>query len=171
VHSFVTNVPNHKLRLFYARKFLQIKIGVNTSINMGCFFAGKNIEIGNNTVIARNCHLDGRAPDGYIKIQNNVSIAPECYILSMTHEPNSPTFEAISKKVIIEDYVWIGTRAMILPGVKIGKGAILGAGSTATKAIPNYSIQVGSPSKEIAKRTTELIYELNYFPYFNTDIT
>lgn len=170
-NSFITNFPNHRLRIFYLRRILKIKIGLNTSINMGCFFAGNNISIGNNTVIARNCHLDGRASDGFIEIKNNVSIAPECCILSMTHIANSATFEAISKNVIIEDFAWLGTRAMVLPGVHIGKGGVLGAASTATKSISNYSICVGSPAKAIGKRNEQLSYELKYFPYFNTDIT
>ncbi len=85
----------------------------------------------------------------------------------MTHIADSPTFESVAKEVIIEDYVWIGARAMILPGVKIETGAILGAASTASKNISMYSIFAGAPAKEIGKRSENLTYFLNYFPYFN----
>ena len=167
-NSFLTKFPSYTLRIFYLRKIIGIEIGKNTSIHMGCFFAGKNIKIGNNNVIARNCHLDGRV--GLIKIMNNVSIAPETCIISLTHLVNSPTFETVAKEVIIEDYVWIGTRAMILPGTKMGEGSVLGAGSTATKELQPYSVNVGSPAKEIGKRNNNLNYSLDYFPYFNSDI-
>jgi acetyltransferase-like isoleucine patch superfamily enzyme len=167
-NSFFTKFPSYTIRTFYLRRIIGISIGKNTSIHMGCFFAGKNIIIGNNTVIARCCHLDGRV--GLIKIMNNVSIAPETCIISLTHLTNSPTFETVAKEVIIEDYVWIGTRAMILPGVTMGKGSVLGAGSIATKDLAPYSIQAGIPAKEIGKRNENLNYSLNYFPYFNSDI-
>ncbi|HTB51218.1 MAG TPA: acyltransferase [Ferruginibacter sp.] len=167
-NSFLTKFPSYTLRTFYLRKIIGISIGKNTSIHMGCFFAGKNIVIGNNNVIARNCYLDGRV--GLITIMNNVSIAPDTCIISLTHVVNSPTFETIAKDIIIQDYAWIGTRAMILPGVTVGKGAVLGAGAIATKELLPYSINVGNPAKEIGKRSEDLHYTLNYFPYFNSDI-
>ena len=55
---------------------------------------------------------------------------------------------------------------MILPGVNIGKGAILGAGSTATRSMDDYSICVGVPAKVVGRRSELLTYELDYFPYF-----
>ena len=69
-------------------------------------------------------------------------------------------------KVVIEDYAWIGARAMILPGVTIGKGAVLGASAVATKNVPEYSIFAGIPAKQIGIRSRELRYQLNYSPYF-----
>jgi acetyltransferase-like isoleucine patch superfamily enzyme len=169
-NSFLTHFPSYKVRTTYLRRVLGIEIGESTSIHMGCFFAGNNISIGDNTVVARNCYMDGRTFNGFITIKNNVSIAPDCCILSMSHDPNSPTFEGVCKDVVIEDYVWIGARAMILPGVIMGKGSVLGAASTATKSIPDFAIFAGSPAKEVGKRSQNLNYNLNYFPYFNTDI-
>ena len=168
-NSFITNIPSHKIRLFYLKKILHIKIGKNTSINMKCFFAGNNIEIGNNTVINRATYFDGRAAK--IVIKNNVSISPETYILTMSHDVNDPLFDTYSKEVIIEDYVWTGARAMIMPGVVMGKGSVLGAYSIATKSLAPYGIYVGVPAKRIAERNTNLYYHLNYFPLFNSDIT
>lgn len=170
-NSFLTNFPNFMLRTLYLRNVLGINIGKGTSIHMGCFFAGNNISIGCNTVIARNCQLDGRTENGFITIKDNVSISTDCCILSVTHLPNSHSFESVSKHVVIEDYVWVGAKGMILPGVRMGKGSILGAMSVATKSIENFSICVGSPAKEIGKRSSDLNYELKYFPYFNTDIS
>lgn len=131
---------------------------------MGCFFDGKNIVIGNNTVIGRHCYLGGSG--GTLIIKNNVSITAQTYIICSTHLPNSPTFECEYKDVTIEDYAWIGARTMILPGVRIGKGSVLGAASTVTKNVPDYSIYAGSPAKEIGQRMKELNYSLQYSPCF-----
>jgi acetyltransferase-like isoleucine patch superfamily enzyme len=170
-NSFITNFPSYKVRTVYLRKVLRIKIGNQTSIHMGCFFAGSNIIIGNNTVIARKCYLDGRV--GVIEIKNNVSIAPETSIISMSHIIDSPTFDCVIKPVLIEDYVWIGARVMILPGVTLDKGSVVGAASVVTKSVAAYNIVAGSPAKKIREknRNEDLQYQLNYFPFFNSDIT
>jgi acetyltransferase-like isoleucine patch superfamily enzyme len=62
---------------------------------------------------------------------------------------DQPTYVA---KVIIEDDVWIGANATILPGVRVGKGSVIGAGSVVTNDIPEYSIAVGIPARVISKR-------------------
>jgi acetyltransferase-like isoleucine patch superfamily enzyme len=167
-NGFLTNFPSYKLRIFYLRNVLKIKIGRDTAIHMGCFFAGRNIEIGNNTVLARKCYLDGRV--GMITIKNNVSIAPEVYILSLTHEKDSPLFETQSKPVLVEDYCWIGVRALILPGITLKRGAIVGAGAVVVNAVESFSVVAGNPAKLIGKRSEDLQYTLKYFPLFNTDI-
>lgn len=163
-NHLITHFPNYRLRIFYLRHIIGISIGKECFIHMGCFVEGKNIIIGNNTVIGRNCYLGGSG--GTLTIKNNVSITAQTYIFCSTHLKDSPIFKCIHEDVTIEDYVWIGARAMILPGIKIGRGAILGASSTATKDIPDYCVYAGSPAKEIGKRSKHLTYKLKYFPYF-----
>jgi acetyltransferase-like isoleucine patch superfamily enzyme len=167
-NSFITNIPSYKIRNFYLGKIIGIKIGKNTAIHMGCFFAGRNIEIGNNNVIGRKCYFDGRT--GKILIKDNVSISPESYFLTDTHIKDSPVFEHTYKNITINKFVWIGVRALVLPGVTIGEGAVLGAGSVATKDIKEFTVWAGIPAVFISNRNNELNYELNYFPYFNSDI-
>lgn len=157
---WLTFFPVYWVRRLYLRRVMGIAVGKQSFIHMGCIFYA-NVEIGNNSVIGRQCSLLGN-----IKIKNNVSITAQTYIFSSSHFKDSPVFEAYSKPVVIEDYVWIGARAMILPGVTIGKGAILGAASTATKNIAEYSICVGAPAKPIGHRNVDLAYSLEYFPYF-----
>lgn len=159
-NDWLTNFPNNQLRIFYLKHVLGIKIGKSCFIHMGARFRG-NIQIGNNSIIGRNCILIG-----HITIRNNVSITAETYIFATSHFIDSPTFACFYKEVVINDYAWIGARAMILPGVQIGKGAVLGAASTATKDIPDYSIFAGAPAKEIGKRTLIPDYTLTYFPFF-----
>ena len=136
---------------------------------MGCFFAGNNIEIGNNTVVNRSTYFDGRA--GKITIGNNVSISFEVCFLTMSHDVNDPFFKTFTKEILIEDYVWIGIRSIINPGVIMKKGSVLGAFSMINKTVEEYTINVGIPAKQISMRKNELEYNLNYFPYFNSDIT
>ena len=161
-------MPFYNIRTFYLRKILRIEIGVNTSIHMGCFFAGNKITIGNNNVISRNCYMDGRV--GKIIIKNNISISDGVYILSMTHAVNSELFESVFKDVTIEDNAWIGVRAIILPGIIIGKGSVVAAGSVVTKNTGDYTIVAGVPATKIGNRIKDLKYKLHYFPFFNTDI-
>jgi len=163
-NHWVAFFPCYKLRIFYLRHILGISIGKDCFIHMGCFFEGNNIVIGNNSVIGRNCYLGGSG--GTLTIKNNVSITAQTYMFCSTHLVNNPKFECIHNDITIDDYAWIGARAMILPGVRIGKGSVLGAASTATKDVPDYSVFAGSPAKEIGKRTTELSYLLEYFPCF-----
>ena len=67
---------------------------------------------------------------------------------------------------IIEDYVWIGTRAIILPGVRIGKGAVIGAGSVVTKDVGEYEFVAGNPAKFIKRRNKNLEYNCKYLKWF-----
>lgn len=158
----LTYFPNYRLRMFYLRHVLGISIGKGSFIHMGCFFDGNKIRIGNNTVIGRNCFFG----DGKLTIKNNVSITAQAYIFGATHLKDSPIFDGIYRDVTIEDRAWIGARAMILPGVHIGKGSVLGAQSTATKNIPDFTVYAGTPAKKIGVRKRNLSYTLRYHPPF-----
>lgn len=94
-----------------------------------------------------------------VKIGERVCINDGVEILTASHDVLDPEWKHIKAKVIIEDYAWIGTGAMILPGVVIGKGAVVGARAVVTKAIAPGEIVVGNPARTISrKRTTELNY-------------
>ncbi len=134
---------------------------------MGCFFTGFYLTIGAHSVINRNCYFDCR--EG-ITIGENASISAECYIITGSHDPQSSDFSGKGGKVFIEDYCWLGARAIIMPGVSVKKGSIAAAGAVVTKTVEPYSIVGGNPAKFIKQRTENLHYQLNWFPYFNTDI-
>jgi len=134
---------------------------------MGCFFSGRKITIGNNTVINRNCFLDARVG---IEIGNNVSISPDSYIISLGHDPQSPEFATKGGIVVLSENVWIGIRATILPGTRLGKGCVVGAAAVVTKSFDDNAIVAGNPAQKIGERTKDLRYNLSYFPFFNTDI-
>ena len=135
-------------------------MGRKSFVHLGTRFEG-NITIGDHSVIGRSCIFKGD-----IIIKNNVSITAETYIFTSSHIANDPDFKCFYTTVTIEDHAWVGARAMIMPGITIGKGAILGAASTATKDIPEYEIFVGVPAKKVGERSRDLRYELNYLPFF-----
>lgn len=166
-NSLITHIPIYWIRHCYLRNVLRIQIGKNTSIHIGCFITGRNITIGENTVINRSSYLDGRAQ---LTIGSNVSISPHTFLISLDHDPQSSSFDTLATHVIIGDYVWIGVRATILPGVTIGNGCVVGAGAVVTKSFKAFSIVAGVPAKIIGERNKELNYNPKYFPLFNTDI-
>lgn len=152
-------LPSNHLRIFFWRT-LGVKIGKKVSVHRGCrYYLPSRVSIENNCVILRDVLLDGRLG---ISIGRNVSISEEVMIFSLQHDINSPTFNEIGGQVIIEDYVFIGSRSIILPGITIGKGAVIAAGSVVTKDVEPYSVLAGVPAKKISQRNQNLEYSLDY---------
>ena len=166
-NSYVTHIPSYALRAFYLRRILGIKLGVGSSVHMGCFVTGRHISIGDHSVINRRCYLDGRVG---LWIGSNVSISPECYLISLDHDVQSPDFKTVPGPVSIGDSAWLGARAMVMPGVEMGKGSVAGAGAVVTKSCEPFAIVAGVPAKKIGERNRDLRYQLEYFPLFNTDV-
>jgi acetyltransferase-like isoleucine patch superfamily enzyme len=155
----IGRMPGHNLRLYLYRG-LGIRIGKKTSIHRGCrFYAPGNVCISDHTVINRDVLLDGRS---HLEIGENVSVSEGVLILTLEHDPNSPEFTTRGGKVVIEDYVFIGARALILPGVTIGRGAVVAAGSVVTQTVPEYQIVGGVPAHPIGQRSPDLRYSLEY---------
>lgn len=96
------------------------------------FFQPKNISIGKDTIIGDHCFLDGRDS---LKIGDHVAIASQVLIYNSQHDVHSDDFKPVEKPVEIGDYCFIGARVIILPGVKIGRGAVVGSGAVVTKDI------------------------------------
>jgi maltose O-acetyltransferase len=164
VTSFVMWIPIHLLRMLYLRLFIK-HIGRNSTILRNVEVRKPhNISIGDNTVINNKVLLDGRG--GRLKIGNNVDIAQEVNIWTLEHDVNDDFHKTIGGDVLIHDYVWISTRATILPGVIINRGAVVASGAVVTKDVPAMSIVGGVPAKVIGMRDNNLKYELNFHPWF-----
>ncbi len=88
------------------------------------------------------------------------------WIWTMEHDPQDPLYRVKGGPVIIEDYVWISCRVVILPGVTIGEGAVVAAGAVVTKDVAPYTIVGGVPAKEIGTRTKDLRYRLQFHKAF-----
>lgn len=149
-------IPSHHFRRLVYRA-AGMKIGRGSTIHMAAkFFDPVNIQIGKDTIIGEGVVLDGRDK---LLIGNHVDIASEVMVYNAEHDIHSDGFEAKTEPVFIEDYVFIGPRAIILPGVRVKKGAVVAAGAVVTKDVEEYAIVGGVPAKVIGKRQAK---ELNY---------
>ncbi len=149
VLRWVGNVPSHLFRnMFY--QLSGIKIGKGSTFHMWAnFFEPNNIEVGKDTIIGDHAFFDGRDK---LKIGNHVDIASSVMIYNSEHDLSKEDFSAIVAPVEVGDYVFIGPRAIILPGVKIGKGAVVAAGAVVAKDVPEFAIVGGVPAKTIGER-------------------
>lgn len=162
--TWVGFVPIHFIRrIFY--KAAGMRIGKGSTIHYGArFYEPKNIEIGHDSIIGDNCFLDGRAK---LTIGDHVDIASQVLIYNSKHDINSPSFAPVEEEVKIEDYVFIGPRAIILPGVTIYKGAIIAAAAVVTKDVEEYKVVGGVPAVEIGERKLkDLHYKLGRYRLF-----
>jgi maltose O-acetyltransferase len=112
-----------------------LRLGVNSGWGVGCFInAGGGVSIG-----------------------NNVLIGPHCVIHSLNHvylDPKKPIREQghVARSVVIGDDVWLGAACVVLPGVTVGRGAVVGAGSVVVRDVAAYSLVVGNPAVQIKER-------------------
>lgn len=143
-------IPSHVIRLVFYRNLFQVKIPSDSTIYWKCkFFRPKGVSIGHNTIIGNDAFLDGRKG---IYIGNNVNIGGEVRIYTMEHNLKSPDFVVTGESVHINDLVYIGTRVTILPGIKIGEGAVVASGAVVTKNVDSWAMVGGIPAKFIKHR-------------------
>ncbi|MFN0130105.1 MAG: acyltransferase [Verrucomicrobiales bacterium] len=156
-------LPSRRLRHAYLKGWLA-EMGEGAGVQLNCHILnGRRIVLGPRSVVNFGCLLDGRKH--FIRIGQDVSIGPEAAILTLGHDPRSSAFEDQGGDVIIGDRVWIAYRAVILPGVTIGDGAVVGAGAVISKNVERYSIMAGNPAKKIGERPPGLSYQLSYRPW------
>jgi acetyltransferase-like isoleucine patch superfamily enzyme len=152
-------IPSQILRHLLYRNFYNIQIGEGSVIYNNCHIrAPKLIKIGDFTSIGDQCVLDGR---GGLTIGNSVNISTGAWIWTAQHDPNDSGFAGVLAPVVIEDYAWVSSRTTVLPGVTIGKGAIVAAGAVVTKSVAPYDIVGGVPAKKIGERSRDLNYKLS----------
>lgn len=134
------------------------KIGKRTKIHATVILRqGENIEIGEECLINHNNVLQAGKSEAKIKIGNYVHTGANVMIIAFNHAFDSRDIPVIKQDyydadVNIEDDVWIGGGSIILPGVHIGKGAIIAGGSVVNKNVPEYAIVGGVPAKVIKYR-------------------
>lgn len=133
----------------------KITLGERVSLRRGTIMGGGGqLFIGNGTTINEHVII---AATQFVSIGANCMLAPRVYILDVDHSFTTREIPIahqgyVSKAVMIEDDVWIGTQSVILKGVTVGKGAIIGANSVVTHDVEPYTIVGGNPAKRIKER-------------------
>ncbi len=109
----------------------------------------KNLRLGNESAIGSDVHL---ALHDTIELGHHVVINDGCKLLTASHDIDCLAWKQISAPIRIKDYAWIASNVIILPGVTIGTGAVVGAGSVVTRDVPDFHVVAGNPAKFIKER-------------------
>ena len=147
-----------KLRLFYIENILKIKSSNSKYRHMEMFenriyiSDASNIKIGFGCQINENVFIQGGELGNFVMIAPNVAILNSTHKIERTDIPMVMQEEEWGTNPVIEDDVWIGRNATILPGIKIGKGAVVAAGAVVTSDVADYTIVGGIPAKFIKTR-------------------
>lgn len=142
-------------------KSLDIKVGSKSLISK-CIINGKGsfLTIGNNSFIGKvTFHLHD-----FINIGNNVMINDKVEFFTASHDINDLNWKTITSPIIVEDYVWIASNSIILPGTHLKKYSVVGAGSVVRGKFIENSVIIGNPAKTVKYRDKN-VYE--YYPVDN----
>ena len=160
-NDVVSRVPSFRLRAAWYRR-LGLELGGNVGVHRGCYvwFFGPGqlrrdgCRIGSGTRISRGCTLDFRSA---LQIGDSVSIAPEVVILTVQHDWRVAGFPLQHRPVVIEDHVWLGMRAVVLPGSHIGRGAVVAAGAVVSGVVAPGTVVAGIPARPVSTRPVEAL--------------
>jgi acetyltransferase-like isoleucine patch superfamily enzyme len=160
-NHIVARVPVYAVRHAWYRRVLGMRIGEGSALLMDLYIyirgrarpGRPGISIGRRSVINQQCCLDGR---GGLAIGDNVDISPGVWILTNGHDIHDPLFREVLAPVAIGNHVWIGSRALILPGVTVGEGAVVAAGAVVTGNVEPYAVVAGVPARPIGTRSRRL---------------
>ena len=162
--SFITHFPSRHVRLFLLRR-KGASIAENVSIWRGVEIRNpKGLVIGSGCAIGPGVTLDARKG---LKIGNNVTVAKDAIIWTLHHDMNSTDFHTIGAETVIEDYAWVCSRSILLPGVHVGRGAVIASGAVLSKNADSQSIMGGVPAKKIGERKEA---EFTYEPFYDLHI-
>lgn len=130
-------------------------VQLNRGVYLGAF--GDHFIVGSRTQFNRNALADGR---GSIRIGSDVLIGPGAQLISYEHRFDRldlPIYRQGMEghEIVVEDDVWIGAGAIILSGVRIGRGSVVGAGAVVTRSCPPLSVIAGVPARTLRTRADQ----------------
>ena len=157
--AILKRIPSRRLRIAILRRH-----GARIAKNVA-MYASVEIRNPRGISIAEGCSIGPKvlldARKG-LEVGRNVTIAYDAIIWTLHHDMNAPDFHTIGAKTTIDEYAWICSRAILLPGVHIGEGAVVASGAVVTKDVEPYTIVGGIPAKTIGKRNK---IDFTYTPY------
>lgn len=149
VNSLLSDFPSKRVR-YYGLRLCRMNIAENVRFYQGFHIrAPHQITIEDHVTIGPKCLLDGRRG---LHICHHAVIAYDAIIWTLNHDYNDMHFCAWGGKVEIGPYAWICSRSIILPGIKIGEGAVVASGAVVTKDVPPYAVVGGVPARVIGQR-------------------
>lgn len=157
-------LPGFALRSWFLRR-LGFSIGDKVAVHswIRFFDARANVSIGSNVTINPGCYLDNRMP---ISIGNNVNISHDVRIYTLGHDIDDPMCRAVGASVVIEDDAWIFPNVLIMPGARIGRGAVVYPGSVVTRDVHELEVVGGNPARKIRMRNDDIRYLIDYRVWF-----
>lgn len=163
VIDFIMHMPFAFIRNFCGRLiFKKMAKGAQLSRHIH-IICPQRISLGENVFINRNVVLDGRQG---LEIGDNTDVGEFSSIWSLQHNPDENNHKSKGGVTCIEDHVWIAPHSIILPGVKVSRGAVIATGSVVTKDVDPLCVVGGVPARFIKKRNNDLHYQLKYKIYF-----
>jgi maltose O-acetyltransferase len=149
---------SNRLRMWLYRSILGMEMGHDCIVWAGNKFNDiSGFSMGNNVIVGPNNVFLTR---GGIEIGNNVNLSGFSFFISQSHDVNDPHGHTLLAKISIKDDAWVATHAMIMPGVTIGRGAVVAAGAVVVKDVPEYVVVAGNPAKQVATRSPDIRYRL-----------
>lgn len=159
LNDITPNILSRHIRYFIYKKIYKAKIGKDVYIYRHIELRSpQNLIIAGKNSIGKNVLLDARRG---LSIEEGCVIASHVLIWTLHHDYNSANFQAIGAPISLGAYSWICSRAIILPGVTVGKGAVVASGAVVTKDVPPFAIVAGVPAKIIGYRK---IKDYQYIP-------
>ena len=160
----INKIPLHWVRIAWLRAG-GMKIGKGSSVWRNTEIIGiENIVIGDDSVVAWHCQLDGRVG---LFIGDHVTLASYVLVIAGGHDPMSPDFSSYGYPLYIDNYAWIASRAIITNGAHIGEGAVVGAQCIVTKDLPPYAVVKGMDATIVGERPRGLNYKVGGRSLFN----
>lgn len=145
----------YALRRFIAKRVLK-HCGENVIVKNKCYFGdGSKVSVGDNSQLGQNARLLGE-----VSIGKDCVMGPDVVLMAAFHNFEDPLVPVRlqgggESPVHIGDDVWLGTRVIVLPGVRIGDHCVVGAGAVVTKSFSDYSVVAGVPARVIRMRKHE----------------
>jgi maltose O-acetyltransferase len=131
--------------------------GGRINIEKGAWFgSGRGISVGDRSGLGLDCLVMGP-----LTLGRDVMVGPRCMFISQAHNtgdvslPMTDQGMAEDRPIVVEDDVWFGAAVIVLPGVRVGHGSVIGAGSIITKDVPPFACVAGSPARVVKYRGSE----------------
>ena len=147
-NAFLFPVLSRRMRRALVRLFGG-RIGNSLIYRSVRIYAPWNLEMGDWCCIGPRVEIYNKGP---VRIGHHVAISQDAYVCTASHDVDSPTMALVTKPVVIGDGSWIAARAVILPGVTLGRGAVVGCAAVVPRDVPDRCVVGGNPARVLKER-------------------